>query len=504
MEFTIIGGAPDKQRVPCVVAGVFDKRKLAETAAQLDQASHHYIRRIIKRGDLDGRCGQTLMLHQIPGTAAERILLIGCGPKNELSDNKYREIVAKAVTTLNDAGVTEAASYLAEIPTPDRGLDWKVRQLVETAESTLYRFDRLKSKPDASAAVLRSLRVAIANPRDASAAKESLREGRAIAAGVRLAKDLANLPSNHCTPAYLADEARRLQKRYAALKVEVLGVAQIKRLRMGAFLAVARGSREPPAMIIVQYRGAPAAQAPVALVGKGITFDSGGISIKPAAAMDEMKYDMCGAASVLGTLRAVAELRLPINLVGLIPATENMPGGNAVKPGDIVTSLSGQTIEILNTDAEGRLVLCDTLTYARRFKPAVVIDIATLTGACVVALGQHASGLLSNHEPLAAALLAAGGRSGDRAWQLPLWEDYQKQLDSRFADFANVGGREAGSITAACFLARFAKDLKWAHLDIAGTAWRTGNKKGATGRPVPLLVQFLLDRVRKPEDHAPG
>ncbi len=504
MEFAIISGAPDKQRVPCVVVGVFNKRKLAETAAQLDQASHQYISRIIKRGDLEGRCGQTLMLYQIPGTAAERILVIGCGPENELSDNEYREIVAKAVTALNDAGVTEAASYLAEIPIPDRGLDWKVRQLVETAESTLYRFDRLKSKPDASAAALRSLRVAIANPRDASAAEEALRDGRAIAEGVRLAKDLANLPSNHCTPAYLADEARRMQKRYAALKVEVLGVAQIKRLRMGAFLAVARGSREPPALIIVQYRGPRAQQAPVALVGKGITFDSGGISIKPAAAMDEMKYDMCGAASVLGTLRAVAELQLPLNLVGLIPATENMPGGNAVKPGDIVTSLSGQTIEILNTDAEGRLVLCDTLTYARRFKPAVVIDIATLTGACVVALGQHASGLWSNHEPLAAALLAAGGRSGDRAWQLPLWEDYQKQLDSPFADFANVGGREAGSITAACFLARFAKDLKWAHLDIAGTAWRTGNTKGATGRPVPLLVQYLLDRVRKPEDHAPG
>ncbi|MGH8487911.1 MAG: M17 family peptidase N-terminal domain-containing protein, partial [Gammaproteobacteria bacterium] len=314
MEFAIISGAPDKQRVPCVVAGVFIKRKLAETAAQLDQASHHYISRIMKRGDLEGRCGQTLMLHQIPGTAAERILLIGCGPENELSDNKYREILAKAVTTLNDARVIEAVSYLAEIPIPDRGLDWKVRQLVEAAESTLYRFDRLKSKPDASAAALRSLRIAIAKPRAAAAAEEALRDGRAIAEGVRLAKDLANLPSNHCTPAYLADEARRMQKRYPALKVAVLGVAQIKRLRMGAFLAVARGSREPPALIIVQYRGARAAQAPVALVGKGITFDSGGISIKPAAAMDEMKYDMCGAASVLGTLRAVAELQLPINL----------------------------------------------------------------------------------------------------------------------------------------------------------------------------------------------
>ncbi|MGH8508917.1 MAG: leucyl aminopeptidase, partial [Gammaproteobacteria bacterium] len=347
MEFTIISGAPEKQRVPCVVAGVFDKRKLAETAAQLDQASHHYVSRIIKQGDLEGRLGQTLMLHQVPGTAAERILLIGCGPENELSDNKYREILVKAVASLNDSGVTEAASYLAEIPIPDRGVDWRVRQAVETAESALYRFDRLKSKREGFAPTLRSLRVAIASPRAAAIAEEALKDGLAIAEGVRAAKDLANLPSNHCTPAYLAEEARRMQKRYAAVKVEVLGIAQIKKLRMGAFLAVARGSREPPALIILKYRGARLAQAPVALVGKGITFDSGGISIKPAAAMDEMKYDMCGAASVLGTLRAVAELRLPINLVGLIPATENMPGGNAVKPGDIVTSLSGQTIEIL-------------------------------------------------------------------------------------------------------------------------------------------------------------
>ena len=323
---------------------------------------------------------------------------------------------------------------------------------------------------------------------------KAIREGQAIAQGVNLAKDLANLPSNHCTPAYLAEQAKGLQKTYTSIKVKVLDEAQMKKLGMGALLAVARGSREPPKLIILEYKGAEPDKRPIALVGKGVTFDSGGISIKLAASMDEMKFDMSGAASVLGTLAALAELALPLNVVGIIPSTENMPGGNAVKPGDIVKSLSGQTIEILNTDAEGRLILGDALTYAERYKPAVVIDIATLTGACVVALGQHASGLFSNHEPLGEALLAAGKKSGDRAWRLPLWEEYQKQLDSSFADMANIGGREAGAITGACFISRFTKRFKWAHLDIAGTAYRTGNKKGATGRPVPLMVQYLLDQ----------
>ena len=323
---------------------------------------------------------------------------------------------------------------------------------------------------------------------------KAVAEGQAIANGVKLTKDLANLPGNICTPTFLAKQAKELQKVHKSIKIKVLDEAEMEQLGMGALLAVSRGSHEPAKLITLEYRGTSKDTKPVVLVGKGVTFDSGGISIKPAAQMDEMKFDMCGAASVLGTLATTAELNLPINVVGVIPATENMPNGNATKPGDIVTSLSGQTIEILNTDAEGRLILCDALTYCERFNPDVVIDIATLTGACVIALGKYATGLLSNHSPLANDLLNAGRTSNDRAWQLPLWEDYHQQLDSPFADMANVGGREAGTITAASFLSRFTKQFHWSHLDIAGTAWTGGKEKGATGRPVPLLAQYLLDR----------
>ena len=312
-----------------------------------------------------------------------------------------------------------------------------------------------------------------------------------------LTRDLANLPGNHCTPTHLADTAEALGKAYSNLKVTVLDEPEMLKLGMGSLLSVARGSRQPPKLITLEYHGASANAAPVVLVGKGVTFDSGGISIKPAAAMDEMKFDMTGAASVIGIMKTLAELELEINVVGVVPATENLPDGNASKPGDVVTSMSGLTIEILNTDAEGRLILCDALTYSARFKPDVVIDIATLTGACVVALGSHASGLLSNHDPLADELLAAGQRAGDRAWRLPLWDEYQKQLETPFADMANVGGREAGTITAACFLARFTKEYRWAHLDIAGTAWTGGKTKGSTGRPVSLLMEFILGRVAR-------
>jgi len=307
------------------------------------------------------------------------------------------------------------------------------------------------------------------------------------------AKRLGNLPPNICTPAFLADESRKLGKKWK-LDIEVLETKQLEALKMGSFLSVARGSTQPPRLIVLKYKGA-GKSAPVVLVGKGITFDSGGISIKPGAAMDEMKFDMCGAASVLGTMRALAELKLKINAIGVVAACENMPSGAAVKPGDIVTSMSGQTIEVLNTDAEGRLILCDALTYSERYKPAAVIDIATLTGACVVALGAVNSGLFSNHEQLAEQLLAAGHVAGDPAWRMPLDEDYQEQLKSNFADMANIGTPGAGAVVAACFLARFTKAYAWAHLDIAGTAWKGGTSKGATGRPVPLLSQFLIDRA---------
>lgn len=495
MEFSVKSGNPEKQRSACVVVGVYEPRRLSPSGKQIDEASQGLISTVLRRGDLEGKLGQTLLLHSVPGTLADRVLLVGCGKERELGDSQFRRIQATAATKLNETGSMEAVSYLTEINLKGRDIHWRVRQAVQASADALYRFDRLKSKKSEPRRPLRRITLSVPTRRELEAGEQAAREGAAIAAGMGLAKDLANLPANHCTPAVLAEQARTLAKSYRAIKTTVLEQAQMEKLGMGALLAVARGSRQPPKLIIMEYNAGPKDAKPVALVGKGVTFDTGGISIKPAQAMDEMKFDMSGAASVFGTLKAVAELALKTNVVALIPATENMPDGNAVKPGDVVTSLSGQTIEILNTDAEGRLILCDALTYAERYQPDTVVDIATLTGACVIALGKHASGLLSNNNPLANELLNAGRTSGDQAWQLPLWEEYQEQLDSNFADMANIGGREAGTITAACFLSRFTRKMRWAHLDIAGTAYRTGKDKGATGRPVPLLVQYLLDRA---------
>ena len=502
MEFTVKSGNPEKQRTACVVLGVFEPRRLSPVAEKLDEITGGYISNLIRRGDLEGKLGQTLLLHNVPNTLCDRVLLIGCGRERELGDSQYIKIITKAANTLNDIGAMEAVCYLTELTIKGRDVAWKVRHTVEAVTNALYRFDQLKSKKDTARRPLRKLVLSVPRRRELTSGEEAVHIGTAVANGVKLAKDLGNLPGNMCTPTYLADQAQDLAKRFKAIKTEILNKADMEQLGMGSFLSVARGSKEPPKLIVSHYRGGKKDDNPVVLVGKGVTFDSGGISIKPAAAMDEMKYDMCGAASVLGTLTAVAEMGLPINVTGVIPATENLPGGNATKPGDIVKSLSGQTIEILNTDAEGRLILCDALTYSERFNPAVVIDIATLTGACVIALGKHASGLLSNHSPLAHDLLNAAKASGDRAWELPLWDDYQDQLKSNFADMANVGGREAGTITAACFLARFTKKFHWAHLDIAGTAWLSGDKKGATGRPVPLLTQYLIDRAMEQQAHS--
>jgi len=491
IRFSVKSGAAAKQRCACVIVGVFEGRKLSAAAADVNAAAAGRITSVLRRGDLSGKLGKTLLLHAVDGTFTDRVLLVGCGRERDLSDGKYRRIVAAAIGALRETGAADAACYLADLQLKGRDLAWKVRQIVEVTHDTLYRFDRLKSKK-ADEDHLRALTINLPSRRDLRTGEQAIRIGEAVAHGARLTRDLGNLPPNVCTPAHLATEARALARRYRSLRVGVLDRARMERLGMGALLAVARGSHQPPQLITIEYRGGEG--RPVALIGKGITFDSGGISIKPAANMDEMKFDMCGAAAVIGTLAAVAELKLPLNVVGVVPAAENLPGGNASKPADIVTTLSGQTVEILNTDAEGRLILCDAMTYAERtFAPRIMIDIATLTGACVIALGSHATGLFSNHEPLARALLAAGEAAGDRAWQLPLWDDYQQQLDSNFADMANVGGREGGSITAACFLSRFARKLHWAHLDIAGTAWRSGKQKGATGRPVALLVQYLLD-----------
>lgn len=494
MEFFVKSGNPEKQRTACVVIGVFEPRRLSVIAERLDKVTEGFISNLIRRGDLEGCIGQSLLLHNVPHTLCDRVLLVGCGRERELGDAQYRTIIANTAHMLNDIGAMEAVCYLTELNVKSKDIHWKIRQAVETTEDSTYRFDQLKSKKDPARRALRKMVWSVQSRRDLSSGEVAVKEGFAIASGVKLAKDLGNMPANICTPSYLAEQAVELSKRGKNLKVSVLDGAEMEELGMGSFLSVGRGSRQPPKLILMEYQGSAKNDKPIVLVGKGITFDSGGISIKPAAAMDEMKFDMCGAAAVLGTLQAVIDLDLKLNIIGVIPSCENMPDGNANKPGDVVKSMSGQTIEILNTDAEGRLILCDALTYCERYEPDVVIDIATLTGACVIALGKHASGLMSNHNPLAHDLLSASKTSGDRLWELPLWEEYQDQLRSNFADMANVGGREGGAITAACFLSRFTKKFHWAHLDIAGTAWKSGDKKGATGRPVPLLTQYLLDK----------
>jgi len=389
-------------------------------------------------------------------------------------------------------GVAHAGFFLADIAIKKSDAHSKVAQLVEVVLDATYQVNAIKAKK-ADPIALNKVNIYV-DKADNEAAESAVKQGAAIAAGVTVAKDLGNLPPNICTPTYLGEQAKLMAKQYG-FKVEVLEKAEIEKLGMGSFLGVAQGSVEPPRLIVLQHLKGKKTQKPVVLVGKGITFDTGGISLKPGGDMDEMKYDMCGAASVLGTFKAIGEMDLAINVVAVIPTCENMPDAGAIKPGDILTSMAGLTIEVLNTDAEGRLILCDALTYAERFEPSAVVDIATLTGACVISLGHHPSGLFSNKDTLAKELLEAGELAHDRAWHMPLWEEFQSQLDSNFADMANIGGRAGGSITAACFLSRFAKKYDWAHLDIAGTAWKSGKEKGGTGRPVPLLTTFLIQRA---------
>jgi leucyl aminopeptidase len=495
MNFNVKSGDSDKLRSACVVVGISAPRRLSPAAKKLDKASRGQLGELLKSADVDTGCGKTTLIHDPKGSIqAARILVVGCGKDKKLSPQDFSKIVAAAAKALQSGGATEAVSFLPELDVEDRDLAWKAQRMVEATRDALYRFDELKSDATPPKHPLRKLTVAVSERATLAEARHGMKHGIAVANGIELARTLGNRPGNLCTPSDLADQAKALKKDYPALKVQILEEAAMKKLGMGALLSVSRGSRQPAKLIVMQYSGGNKNAKPVVLVGKGVTFDSGGISIKPGAAMDEMKFDMCGAASVFGTVSAVAEMKLPINLVGIVPATENLPDGDASKPGDIVTSMSGQTIEVLNTDAEGRLILCDALTYADKFKPDVVVDIATLTGACVVALGHHATGLLSNDQDLADELLEAGRSSGDRAWQLPLWDEYDEQISSNFADMANIGGRGAGTITAGCFLGRFTKDYRWAHLDIAGVAWKSGHAKGATGRPVQLLSQFLLNR----------
>ncbi len=497
MEYTVKSGSPEKQRIGCVVVAVYAPRKLSASAKILDKACDGMISNLIRRGELEGDIGQTLLLHNVENTLCDRILLVGCGKEKDISTKNYRKANSVMVSTLNDSGATEIASYLTEVPVKRRDITWKIRQSIEAIDEELYHFNQLKTDQKPPRRPLRKFIFSVSGRGQLMDGEVAVRNGMAVSTGIQLAKDLANLPGNICTPSYLAKQALTLDDQYPEIKTTVLEEEDMEELGMGSLLSVSRGSRQDGKLLAIEYMGADPKQAPIVLVGKGVTFDSGGISLKPGAAMDEMKFDMCGAASVLGALSACAELQLPMNVVGIVPTVENMPDGLAIKPGDIVTSMSGKTIEILNTDAEGRLILCDALTYAAKYEPDVVIDIATLTGACVVALGAYPAGLLGNHSPLINDLLNAGKTSGDRCWELPLWDDYQEQLNSNFADIANIGGKGAGTITAACFLSRFTKKYHWAHLDIAGVAWNSGTKKGATGRPVSLLMQYILDRLEE-------
>ncbi|GIU41218.1 leucyl aminopeptidase [Shewanella colwelliana] len=496
MEFSVKSGSPEKQRSACIVVGVYEPRRLSGIAEQLDKISDGYISNLLRRGDLEGKPGQMLLLHHVPNVLSERVLLVGCGKERELDERQYKQIITKTINTLNETGSMEAVCFLTELHVKGRDTYWKVREAVESTQNSLYSFDALKTRKGETRRPLRKLVFNVPTRRELTVGERAIEHGMAVSSGMHLCRDVANMPPNICNPAYLASQARQIAETHETLTVSTVGEEQMAKLGMNSYLAVGRGSDNESIMTVMEYKGAvDSTEKPIVLVGKGLTFDSGGISLKPGEGMDEMKYDMGGAAGVIGAMKALCELKLPINVVGILAGCENMPSSNAYRPGDILTTMSGQTVEVLNTDAEGRLVLCDVLTYVERFDPELVVDTATLTGACVIALGKHASGLFSSHNPLAHELLNAGEQSGDRAWRLPLWDEYQEHLESPFADMTNLGGRPAGAITAACFLSRFTKKYNWAHIDVAGSAWNSGANKGSTGRPVPLLTQFLINRA---------
>lgn len=502
MNISIQTAIPQKHYQDCLIVGAFEGGKLTPTAKELDKASQGKITNLINQGTFQGKLGQILPLFHLANTKFALILLIGCGKEEGMTPIMFRRLALGAHNAFKTFQFKRAVNYLSEINVKKQSLAWKVRQITEAIYDSLYRFDLFKTEKEPA---YKAADFIIYAPPGFNKAElnAALKQGEAIAAGVIFTKNLGNTPSNVCTPEFLAAQAKDLAKVYSQISVKIINENEMRKLGMGAFLGVAQGSSQDAKLICIEYKGGKKKGenkkvGPIALVGKGITFDTGGNSLKPADSMVGMKYDMCGGATVLGTLKAAAELQLPVHLIGIIAAAENMPGGTAYKPEDILTSLSGQTIEVLNTDAEGRLVLADALTYCERYKPEVVIDIATLTGAAVIALGVHASAVLTNNEDLSKALLDAGIKSNDRAWPLPLWDEYQEQLKSPFADVANVGGRPAGTITAACFLSRFAKKFAWAHLDVAGTAAMMfgTTERYATGRPVPLLMQYIIDRVQ--------
>ena len=493
MEFFATSTAPARQRTECAIVGVYDKGALTEAAAAIDARTGGRIARLVKKGDLRGKAGDVITLSDLDRGPVDRIVVIGLGPKSSFNRKQHRRALLAALTAIGKTNAKEAVSYLALEGASDADAYTLARASAELAGNSAYRIPDHKTANKRPKSRLTRFGVATTRS-DRSGVERGLEHGRGIVAGMSLMRDLANQPANVCTPSYLANAAKALARDHRKITTRVLNEADCRKLKMGSFLSVTAGSDEPARLIVMEYRGAERNKAPVVLVGKGVTFDTGGISLKPPPGMDEMKFDMSGAASVFGTLKAIAELGLPINVTGVVPACENMPNGSATKPGDIVKSMSGQTIEVLNTDAEGRLILCDAITYARRFKPDTIIDIATLTGACVIALGNHVSGLFSTDEDLSQALVEAGKRADDRAWPMPIGEEYAEGLKSNFADFANVAGREGGAITAACFLAKFTDGLKWAHLDVAGTAYQSGSQKSSTGRPVPLLVDYLINK----------
>lgn len=491
LQFSLVSTSPESTDTACAVVGVYENGTLSSAAARIDSAAGGAIKRRIEAGDITGKIGSTHVLFDLAGVTAARVLVVGLGAEKGFDAARYKRACAEAAAALSKLPVESAASWLSELNVPNQDAAWRTRTAALASDYAAYRYTATIKPKDKDNGKVKLSSVAFAAGADA---QPGLDQAAGIAEGVRFARELGNLPPNICNPAWIADQSRQFAEAHEGVSVEVLEHDQMAELGMHSLLAVGRGSANGPRMVVLQWNGGKEGEQPYALVGKGVTFDSGGINIKPSPGMDEMKFDMCGAAGVLGAFVAAVKLRLPVNLVCVVPSVENMPDGESYRPSDVVTTLSGQTVEVLNTDAEGRLILCDALTYTQRFKPQAIVDAATLTGACVIALGKHATGLMSKDDDLANELLAAGEQTLDRAWRLPLWDDYQSQLESGFADFANIGGKSAGAITAGCFLSRFTEGQRWAHLDVAGTAWDEGRKGMATGRPVSLLTQWLIDR----------
>ncbi|GAB2565297.1 leucyl aminopeptidase [Dyella jejuensis] len=492
LQFSLGSAAPETVDTPCIVVGVYENGLLTSAAARVDSAAGGAIKRQVESGDINGKACSTTVLFAPEGVHAKRVLVVGLGAQKSFDAARFQKINLEAVRALARLPIDSAVSFLAEVDVPGRDATWRVRTAALAADYSAYRYTAtFKPREKSTQPELGQLMFAGADD-----AQAGIDQAAAIAEGVRFARELANLPPNICNPAYIAEQASQFAESQEQVSCKVLDHEEMATLGFGSLLAVGRGSANKPKLVVLQYKGGAADEKPYALVGKGITFDTGGISLKPGPGMEEMKFDMGGAAGVLGAFVSAVKMGLKLNLVCVVPAVENMPDGDSYRPGDVLTSLSGITIEVLNTDAEGRLILCDALTYtAQTFQPRTLIDAATLTGACVIALGKHASGLMSKHDDLAEELLSAGENTLDRAWRLPLWDDYQVQLDSGFADVANIGGKNAGAITAGCFLSRFTEGQRWAHLDIAGTAWDEGRKGLATGRPVALLAQWLIDRA---------